>query len=334
MSTPQIGIVVPAYNAEKYLACTLDSVLNQTVRDWVLVLVDDGSVDRTATIAKSYAARDPRIQVVQQPNRGVSSARNTGYAELDAGCELVIFLDGDDVWEPNALETLQQALESHPECVAAHGLTYTIDAEGRRLQPDVAGEWHSIRRGIVDGRVVSWPTDAPTTFEVLVVECRIRTAGSVLIRRRALDQLELFDSSLRGNEDWDVWLRLSRCGPMTFVSTPVLGYRRHQTNASGDFGLMGRTHRLVRLKTLAAVDLTDDQRSLVRLGIRLSLRDCVGLWWRLARHDASQGRIGSLARCLYRLLRDAANLGFLVAAEAIQWARPDGVAGRPETISW
>lgn len=99
-----ISIIVPVYNAEKYLARAVDSILEQTFADWELLLIDDGSPDRCGVICDEYAEKDSRIRVIHRENRGVSAARNAG---LDAASgEYIYFLDSDDYLDPHALETL------------------------------------------------------------------------------------------------------------------------------------------------------------------------------------------------------------------------------------
>src|SRR5215217_942996 len=106
---PRISVVVPIYNVEEYLPACLDSVARQTVDDFEVVMVNDGSTDRSAEIAGQYGRRDPRFRLVQQENAGLSAARNTGI-EAATG-EFLAFLDSDDVLPPNAYELLLGALD-------------------------------------------------------------------------------------------------------------------------------------------------------------------------------------------------------------------------------
>lgn len=96
--TPQVSIIIPVFNASKYLEGTLVSVQKQTFSDWELIAVDDGSQDNSAEIVRTFAAGDPRIRLVQQPNAGVANARNRGYRESNPQTSYLIFLDNDDTW--------------------------------------------------------------------------------------------------------------------------------------------------------------------------------------------------------------------------------------------
>lgn len=109
---PQFSIIVPVYNIAEYLPKCIDSVLSQTSQDYELLLVDDGSPDTSGTICDDYASRYPdKIRVIHQPNGGAGAARNQGI-RLSQG-EYILFLDGDDYWEPNLLADLQTAMKSH-----------------------------------------------------------------------------------------------------------------------------------------------------------------------------------------------------------------------------
>src|ERR1044072_4025280 len=103
MAGPTVSIVLPAFNRERSLAATIDSVLTQTFPDWELVVVDDGSSDSTPAIIERYHRRFPgKIRAIAQPNAGVAAARN--HAITAATGELVAFIDSDDLWPPGNLE--------------------------------------------------------------------------------------------------------------------------------------------------------------------------------------------------------------------------------------
>lgn len=109
-----ISVVIPLYNKEKSIAQTLECVLNQTYKDFEIVVVDDGSKDNGAAIVEQFA--DSRIHLVRQTNRGVSAARNRGIEEAQG--EYVAFLDADDVWQADHLENLVNLIRQYPQCRA------------------------------------------------------------------------------------------------------------------------------------------------------------------------------------------------------------------------
>ena len=106
--TPLVGVVVPAYNAAATLDETLRSVRAQTHRALEIIVVDDGSLDDTAAIARRHAAEDERVRVLCQANAGVAAARNAGWQSSRA--DLIAFIDADDLWAPTKIERQLQAL--------------------------------------------------------------------------------------------------------------------------------------------------------------------------------------------------------------------------------
>ena len=244
----KIGIVIPAYNAERYLAATVQSVLDQSVEDWELVIVDDGSQDRTAAIAADFASRDSRVRIVQRSNSGVALARNHGLQECSPQCEGVCFLDSDDLLEPTALETLSAALQADPLAVAAHGTARYIDQDGHETHySEIEGQVRG-RYAVEGDDIVASLSSGATTFAMLIVANCIVTPGGVLIRKQALAAAGGFDRAMEPCEDWDMWIRLSRTGDIAFVDQPVVAYRRHSINASNDIEKMWEASDRVRVK--------------------------------------------------------------------------------------
>ncbi len=98
----RIGIIIPAYKVEPFLARTLDSIRNQTFTNWHCIIVDDGSPDNSALIAAAYTNLDSRFTLIRQKNAGVSKARDLGFSKLPADITHVAFMDADDLYTPDA----------------------------------------------------------------------------------------------------------------------------------------------------------------------------------------------------------------------------------------
>ena len=127
---PQFSIIVPVYNIAEYLPKCIDSVLSQTSQDYELLLVDDGSPDTSGAICDDYASRYPdKIRAIHQPNSGAGAARNQGI-RLSQG-EYILFLDGDDYWDPNLLADLQTAMKSHNADLYLFGAKVEKDGKPR-----------------------------------------------------------------------------------------------------------------------------------------------------------------------------------------------------------
>ena len=111
-----ISVIIPVYNAERFVAQTLDSVLEQTYENWEAILVNDGSTDNSLDILQKYAQKDARFKIIDKKNGGVSAARNDGLKK--AAGEYITFLDADDLWYPQFLEFMLQALQTlNPDVV-------------------------------------------------------------------------------------------------------------------------------------------------------------------------------------------------------------------------
>jgi glycosyltransferase involved in cell wall biosynthesis len=289
-----VAIITPAYNAERYVDRTIEGVIAQTMTDWEMIVVNDGSTDRTAEIVGEYARRDRRIKLVHQSNAGMAAARNAGFAHCSGQTKYVIFLDADDVWRASCLATLSSALEGDPGAPAAHGRSSCID-EHETAIPHTGFESFGRRAIRMPGGlrlhasdIVSLADDEPTTFAALAFMNPITTPGQVLIRRAALDRVGLFDSTADVAADWDLWLRLAQLGPLAFVPEVVIKYRQHGNNASRQLSKMRRAELYVRHKLIAATAAEPTARGLARDGLRhFEMRRC-GERLAVARHELTR----------------------------------------------
>lgn len=205
----RVSIVVPAYNAERYVNGTLDSVLRQTFADWEVIFVDDGSTDRTPEIVASrWADFGHRLRYIRQDNRGLPAARNT--AVRNSSAQYIALLDADDIWLEKRLERSVEALDRHPEAGLAHGPVYRIDADGKVCEnpwrPPVKYLSGDIARNIYTRRAhILCPT--------------------VTFRRHCLERAGMFDETLRATEDRDLWFRIAQHYPVVYVDEVLAYYR-------------------------------------------------------------------------------------------------------------
>ena len=251
------------YNVERYIGTALESVQAQTVQDWECIVVIDGSTDGTPAIAERFAAADPRVRVVRQQNGGRAVAANYGFSQICPESEFVIFMDGDDLWLPEALEVLRGELSKHPEAVAVNGLAEFIDSDGNPQEPGWFSKRGRERLGVKGNRVTVLDTSEPTTFESLTWSNSIWPPGVILGRRKAYELAGPFDLAMWPCDDWDMLVRLCRHGPIHFVDRVILLYRRHESNASGAKVDFTEVQRRVRCKTFLAPENTSDQRRIL-----------------------------------------------------------------------
>jgi len=211
---PKVTVVIAAYNAETYLRQTLDSVFAQCLEEIEVIVVDDGSTDRTSQILKTVS--DPRLTVLRQQNGGVSAARNAGLTAARA--PYVFFLDADDILLPDALRRMVTALDERPERVACFAHHVRIAPDGSELSD----------RGDLAWKI--FPTE--DTLRHLIAKNFI-VCGAICIRTDAARTVRGFNPALKWGEDWEFWCRLGVLGD--FVAMPddvVLLYRQHFSSAN------------------------------------------------------------------------------------------------------
>ena len=240
---PDISIIVPAYNVERYIGDAIRSALAQTGVQFEVVVVEDGSSDRTAE-AIARVGPDPHLLVIQQGNRGPSGARNTA---LDAARGRYIgFLDGDDLWEPPKAARHVALMDARPELDLTYSWWRTIDAAGRDT-----GRTNRTR-------VEDLPKGA--TFAGLLVENFTGTASTVVCRRSALEAAGSFDDRLRSNVDLDLWLRVAaqREGNIGLIGEILTDYRVHGAQITGSWRRMmtGWEKVLEKARTVAPEQVT------------------------------------------------------------------------------
>ncbi|MER7670826.1 glycosyltransferase [Kitasatospora sp. NPDC096128] len=169
---PRLSVVVPIYNVERYLAECLDSIAAQTFEDFECVMVDDGSTDDGPVIAKEYAARDRRFRLVQQENKGLGAARNTGWRHLAPGTQYLAFVDSDDTLPPHAYQLMVSTLdETGSDFLAGNAM---------RLRTTGLTPSHAHRRPFRETRLRTHVSELPA----LVTD---RTAWNKVYRRSFFD---------------------------------------------------------------------------------------------------------------------------------------------------
>lgn len=310
--SPLVSIVIPAWNSERWLAETVQSALAQSHSAWEMVIVNDGSSDGTLNLANRLAATDLRIRVISRENGGLCAARNSGFEITTPASSYVIFLDADDLWEPDMLEHLVGKLEANPEPIAAYGLCRYIDEKGNFIKVGELEEFERARWGVENNKPSLWPPDRPTSFEVMAVYGPIVTVGCVLHRRASLHEKDLFDVSLRVFEDWDLWLRLCENGCMLFSDHPVLRYRWHESNLSKDGALTKKYETITRKRLLQRFPANTERGRLVRTGAHIHHANHAKRYWcEAGKHLREQQWVEGGADFLRSVRQRAVSMAFL-----------------------
>jgi hypothetical protein len=259
-----VSVIIPAYNAASTLGETLDSVRRQTHRRLEVIVVDDGSQDRTAEIAEAHAAEDGRIRLIRKENGGVARARNAGATASRA--DYLAPVDADDLWHPEKIARQLAALRAAgPEAGYAYTYCRHIDGASRVIQ-DAGGRTEG------------------AAFLRSVLGNFVGNGSSLLIRRVAFDSVGGYDPSLRdaglqGCEDYLLQMLIARHWRIVCVPAYLTGYRRAEGTMSDDRLRMTRSQcaafdMVARRVPEAPADILNATRAktLARTGMRLGPR--------------------------------------------------------------
>jgi len=205
---PLISVLMPAYNAQRYVRQAVESVLAQTCGDFELIVVDDGSTDQTADILKHYADADPRIRIKSGPNQGVSNSLNE--ALVLARGQYAARMDADDVCLPTRFEKQARFLTEHSNYVLVGSRCMLIDPDGYPIceKTDIALDHEEIDALLLR---MSWPLVHP----------------AVMMRTEALRKVGGYNPQYRTNQDHDLFLRLAEVGRLANLPEVLLEYRQH-----------------------------------------------------------------------------------------------------------
>lgn len=252
-----VSIIIPVYNVEKYIAKTIESVLAQTYQDFEIIIVDDESPDHSIEICRRFT--DPRIQIIQQKNRGASSARNRGIRYSQG--EYIALLDSDDLWLPEKLERQVTYLETHPEVGVTFCRAAFIDQEGT---PFGVYQMPKLR-----------DIDAAYLFRANA----IGSGSTPMIRKQVFEAIKFqdnfygetedyyFDEQLKRSEDLECWIRIVLQTSWTIEGTsePLAFYRVNSNSLSSDLIKQFESWEQVLEKTRTyAPDLITQIESLAR----------------------------------------------------------------------
>jgi glycosyltransferase involved in cell wall biosynthesis len=209
--TPAISVLMPVYDAGRFLAPAVESILAQTFSDFELIAIDDGSVDDSGQVLAAFAASDTRIRVFGQENRGIVATLNRAL-EL-ARAPLVARMDADDLSRPDRFAKQVAYLREHPEIAVLSGAMDLIDANGTYLRTDV------------------FPTAPDAIKRELPDRCCI-CHPAVMARTLTLRSVGGYRLNAEHAEDYDLWLRVSEVGEIANLPDVLLSYRMHPVKAS------------------------------------------------------------------------------------------------------
>jgi glycosyltransferase involved in cell wall biosynthesis len=210
---PLVTVIIPCYNGAAFVEEAIASALAQTYHRVEVIVIDDGSTDRSAEIAQAFP-----IRYIYQENRGLTPSRNLGIQESRGS--YLVFLDADDRLLPDAIKTGLDVLQRRPECAMTIGDHLFVCEDGSYLA-------HS-RKAFLGS----------SHYEALLVSNFIEMISSVLFRRSVFETVGGFDTQLRVAEDYELYLRIARDFPVCCHTAVVAEYRQHKSNVSHNSELM------------------------------------------------------------------------------------------------
>lgn len=228
---PLVSVIIPAYNAEAFIERTLKSVLCQTYTNIEVLVVDDGSKDKTFEIVQSIAQQDSRVVLIQQNNAGVATARNLAIEKSQG--EYIAPVDADDIWYAEKIEKQVNCILKAGESV---GLVYcwSINID---------------ENDVIIGHCPTFKLEGKVSI-ALLFQNFINNASTPLIRRTCFDRIggyncQFKQQSAQGCEDWDIYLRIAECYEFRVVPEFLVGYRQVIGSMAGNYKSMVKSYELV-----------------------------------------------------------------------------------------
>lgn len=210
---PEVSVIVPTFNRAHLIMKAIYSVLGQTFKDLEVIVVDDGSKDNTSTLVLEI--NDIRLKYIRHAQqKGASEARNTGVAASSG--KFLAFLDDDDEWMPDKLKLQMEIFREKPDTGMVYSGYYYINSKNNKI----FREFHPKKSGLLDD-------------DLLTTNC-VGTTSTAVIRRDSFEKAGGFDVSLRGCQDWDLWIRLAKFYPLNFADKPLVNFLIHDIRITHD----------------------------------------------------------------------------------------------------
>lgn len=205
-----VSVVMPLYNGERYAADAIESILGQTLEDFELIIIDDGSTDASAAVASRYAQQDPRIRLVSRTHRGITATRNEALSI--ARGRFVAESDSDDISLPQRLQKQLKYLEKYPQCALVGCRLLLIDPDGAPI------------------RVINMETSHEEIVETNLNFTTFFVSGAYMVRREAIRTIGGFREEVTLAEDRDLYLRLAEHHKLANIPEVLYHYRQHTSN--------------------------------------------------------------------------------------------------------
>jgi glycosyltransferase involved in cell wall biosynthesis len=264
----KVSVIIPSYNCGPYLSNAISSVLQQTYKNFEIIVVDDGSTDNTGNIIEPFV---DRIKFIKQVNLGVSAARNTGLKEATG--DLIAFLDADDTWFPDKIAVQLNIINKHPDIIGIFSDFALCDKDGKMIHKRfVTRNYHIFNyykytweRIFPDHETVTFENDLDGTafsvfygdiFKSLYIGNFINTS-SIVLKHEVLKTVGYFTPERRTQEDYEYWLKIASKYSFAYVDTPLLCTRRRPnqlTSKSEIFDIINQSLSIIENIGLNNID--------------------------------------------------------------------------------
>jgi len=218
---PKVTVYIPTYNYGEYVEKAIQSVLNQTIEDWELIVINDGSMDNTSEILRNYESHS-KIRIIEQENKGLTVSNNIAL-RLSEG-KYVMRLDADDYLDENAILVLSNIMDGNPEVGLVYPDYYIVDEDGEILE--------IVRRKKIGEEVELLDLPAHGACTMFRKECLIRISG--------------YEESIDRQDGYDIWLKFNRLFKPSNVNVPLFYYRQHRGNLTRDQQKLLRTRKAIK----------------------------------------------------------------------------------------
>lgn len=222
---PFLSVIIPLYNKEKFIQNTLQSVLNQIFMDFEIIIVNDGSTDKSLDIISGF--NDDRIVVINQQNSGASATRNRAISE--AKTNYIAFLDADDYWHPNHLEELVKLIYDFPNCGMYCSRYQTIIAKNHIIKNSFSYSITDDYRGII-----------PDFFDASLIN-RVATSSSIIVPKNTILENNGFNCEISSGQDLELWTKIAIHNKVAINNTISAIYHFEATNSLSKTNITRKT---------------------------------------------------------------------------------------------
>lgn len=212
---PTVSVIIPAFNSEKLILQTINSVLNQTENDFEIIIIDDGSTDQTADLVEGI---DNRVKVIRQENQGIAAARNAGIRIAQG--KFITFLDHDDLWHPQKLATQLKYFKKQPVIGCVFSSFHRWNDDQQPVFPDKQLDYDDI-----DEDLSGW------IYHKLILDNWV-LLSTAMFKKEVIQDIGNFDGSLPPSDDWDYAIRVSRKYQFCKLKQVTTLYRIHTNQTS------------------------------------------------------------------------------------------------------